>query len=264
MTKPILEARGLSISFGGVRALDDASFAVHPSEILSIIGPNGAGKTTLFNIVSGLYRASSGETWLNGENVTRLRAHQLAQRGLSRTFQNLQIFFRMTAIDNVMVGGHLRERVSLISEMLSLPSTLRQNAITHDRASQLLERVGLLRRADQTAGDLAYGELKRLEIARALAMEPRVLMLDEPAAGCNAVETQEIDQLIRGIARSGTAVVLVEHDMRLVMNISDRVLVLNQGKKLAEGVPADVRNNSEVIAAYLGQHGAKEASLAAS
>lgn len=262
MKSPVLEARGLGISFGGVRALDDASFVVRPSEILSIIGPNGAGKTTLFNIVSGLYRASSGEVWLDGENVTRLRAHKLARLGLSRTFQNLQIFFRMSAIDNVMVGNHLQEKVSLLSEMLSLPSTKRQNATTREKAAQLLERVGLSRRADQTAGDLAYGELKRLEIARALAMEPRVLMLDEPAAGCNAVETREIDGLIRGIARSGTAVVLVEHDMRLVMNISDRVLVLNQGRKLAEGSPAEVRNNSEVAAAYLGQHGAKEASLA--
>lgn len=261
MTSPILEARGLGISFGGVRALDDATFAVHPSEVLSIIGPNGAGKTTLFNIVSGLYRASSGEVWLDGENVTRLRAHQLARLGLSRTFQNLQIFFRMSAIDNVMVGNHLQEKVSLLSEMLALPSTTRQNAVTREKAVELLERVGLSRRADHTAGDLAYGELKRLEIARALAMEPRVLMLDEPAAGCNAVETQEIDSIIRSIARSGTAVVLVEHDMRLVMNISDRVLVLNQGRKLAEGSPSEVRNNSEVIAAYLGQHGAKEASL---
>jgi branched-chain amino acid transport system ATP-binding protein len=258
----VLEAKGVSIRFGGVVALDDVSFAAKAGEVLSIIGPNGAGKTTLFNVVSGLYQASHGEVWLAGENVTRLRSHELAQRGLSRTFQNLQIFFRMPVLDNVMVGNHLRERVSLWSELLALPSVARQNGATRRKALDLLGRVGLAQRVGHTAGDLSYGELKRLEIARALAMEPKIIMLDEPAAGCNATESSEIDALIRGIADEGVAIVLVEHDMRLVMNVSDRVLVLDQGRKLAEGEPADIRNNPDVVAAYLGVHGTEEAARA--
>jgi branched-chain amino acid transport system ATP-binding protein len=262
MAAPLLEVKGVSIRFGGVMALDDVSLVALPAEILSIIGPNGAGKTTLFNVISGLCEPARGEIRLAGEDVTRLPSHELAKRGLSRTFQNLQIFFRMSVVDNVMAGNHLQEQVSLLSELLSLPSARRQNEVTRAKALGLLEQVGLRRRADHLAGDLAYGELKRLEIARALAMEPRVMMLDEPAAGCNAIETRELDELIRRVAQSGTAIVLVEHDMRLVMNISDRVLVLDQGRKLAEGRPSEVRSNSDVIAAYLGIHGAKEAALA--
>jgi len=258
----ILEAKGVSIRFGGIVALDDVSFTAAAAEVLSIIGPNGAGKTTLFNVVSGLYQASRGEVWLAGENVTRLRSYELARRGLSRTFQNLQVFFRMSVLDNVMVGNHLQERVPLWSELLALPSTARQNDATRRRALDLLDRVGLAPRAGHTASDLSYGELKRLEIARALAMEPKIIMLDEPAAGCNATESSEIDALIRSFADQGIAIVLVEHDMRLVMNVSDRVLVLDQGRRLAEGKPAEVRNDPDVIAAYLGVHGAEEAALA--
>jgi branched-chain amino acid transport system ATP-binding protein len=254
-----LAAQGIGIAFGGLRALDGVSFAAEPGEVFSIIGPNGAGKTTLFNIISGLYRPDRGRVRLAGEDVTGLPPHLLAARGLSRTFQNLQVFFRMTAEENVMVGRHLRERRSLVAEMLHLPWVARQNRETRERARELLAFVGLAERARDPASSLPYGALKRLEIARALAAEPRVLLLDEPAAGCNPVETAEIDRLIAAIADRGTTVVLVEHDMKLVMRISHRILVLNHGRMLAEGRPAEVRVKPEVIAAYLGRHGAEVA-----
>ncbi len=258
----ILAARDIGISFGGIKAIDGVSFEVSPGQILSIIGPNGAGKTTLFNIVSGVYECSHGTVTLSGEDVTGLTPDKLAARGLSRTFQNLQIFQRMTAAENVMVGRHLRERCNLLADLFRLPSVTRQNNETRDAALTLLDDVGLRSSADVTAGSLSYGACKRLEIARALAAEPRVLLLDEPAAGCNAVETEEIDELIRRVAAKGIAVVLVEHDMKLVMKISDRILVLNRGKPIAEGMPSEVRDNPAVLEAYLGKHGAREAARA--
>lgn len=258
----ILSASGIGISFGGVKAIDDVGFSVGEGQIFSIIGPNGAGKTTLFNVISGLYRADHGKVALGGEDVTELPPDNLAARGLSRTFQNLQIFQRMTAAENVMVGRHLRERCSLFADLFRLPSVTRQNADTREAALKLLDDVGLRESADVVAGSLSYGACKRLEIARALAAEPKVLLLDEPAAGCNSVETEEIDELIRKVASGGIAVVLVEHDMKLVMNISDRILVLNRGKPLVEGTPHEVRNNPAVLEAYLGKHGAREAARA--
>lgn len=259
----LLEARGIGIAFGGLRALDGVGFAVDPGEVLAIIGPNGAGKTTLFNVVTGLYRAQSGEVRLEGRDVTGLPPHALAARGLARTFQNLQIFFRMSALENVMVGRHLKERRRLWAELLGLPSVLAENRASRARALELLAFVGLAERAEEPASSLPYGALKRLEIARALACEPKVLMLDEPAAGCNPVETEEIDRLILAIARNGTAVVLVEHDMKLVMRISDRVLVLDQGRPLALGTPQQVRSDPRVIEAYLGRLGLEAAHAAA-
>jgi branched-chain amino acid transport system ATP-binding protein len=258
----VLVAENLAIEFGGVKAVDDVSFAVKPAEIFAIIGPNGAGKTTLFNMLSGLYRPRQGRVVLGGENVTGQPAHELARRGLSRTFQNLQIFFRMSAAENVMVGRHLHERRNVLAHLIALPSVGRQNRETRAKADELLARVGLGGLADRPAGALAYGALKRLEIARALASEPKVLLLDEPAAGCNAVETAEIEAIIRAIACDGVTVILVEHDMRLVMNVSDRIHVLAQGRTLAEGTATEVRSNPAVIEAYLGVHSAQETTLA--
>jgi branched-chain amino acid transport system ATP-binding protein len=258
----ILAARDIGISFGGVKAIDGVSFAVAPGRILSIIGPNGAGKTTLFNVVSGVYESDEGRVELAGEDVTGLAPDRLAARGLSRTFQNLQIFQRMTAAENVMVGRHLRERCNLFADLFRLPSVTRQNRATREAALALLDDVGLRGSADMPAGSLPYGACKRLEIARALAAEPRVLLLDEPAAGCNAVETAEIDELVRRVAARGIAIVLVEHDMKLVMKISDRVLVLNRGRPVVEGTPREVRDDPAVLEAYLGQHGAREAARA--
>jgi branched-chain amino acid transport system ATP-binding protein len=254
----VLAVEDLGIAFGGVNAVDGVAFAVSGGEVLSIIGPNGAGKTTLFNLVSGVYRASRGRVALLGDDVTGATPEALAARGLSRTFQNLQIFARMSAVENVMVGRHLREHTGILADLFGLPSVTRQNRATRADALDRLEAVGLVADADRPAGALPYGALKRLEIARALASEPKVLLLDEPAAGCNAVETQEIERLVRRIADTGVAVVLVEHDMKLVMRISDRVLVLDRGRPLAEGPPQVVRENPAVIEAYLGRHAARE------
>jgi branched-chain amino acid transport system ATP-binding protein len=254
----VLATDGIGIDFGGVRAVDNVSFSVNQGEIFAIIGPNGAGKTTLFNMISGLYQAPRGTVTLEGKDVTNLPAHVLAQRGLSRTFQNLQIFFRMTALENVMVGRHLHENRNVLAHLFRLPSVVAQNRASRVRAEDLLALVGLTQFGNRAAGELPYGALKRLEIARALAAEPKVLLLDEPAAGCNAVETAEVDAVIQKIAAQGITVVLVEHDMKLVMKISNRIHVLDQGRTLAEGTAAEVRSNPAVIAAYLGAHAGGE------
>jgi len=254
----VLSAEGLSVAFGGVRAADNVSFDVEPGIVFSIIGPNGAGKTTLFNVISGLCPPDDGRVWFYGENVTALAPEQLARRGLSRTFQNLQIFSHLTVIENVMVGRHRHEATGIIADLLHLPAVARQNRRTREAAAEALARVGLADLAERPASGLAYGNLKRLEIARALASEPKVLLLDEPAAGCNPVERREIENIIRSIVGNGITVVLVEHDMRLVMNVSNRIHVLANGRTLAEGTAADVRSNLAVIEAYLGVHRTQE------
>jgi branched-chain amino acid transport system ATP-binding protein len=255
----MLVAERLSVAFGGVRAIDDVSLAVAPGLVFSIIGPNGAGKTTLFNVISGLYRPERGRVRLAGEDVTALAPEGLARRGLSRTFQNLQIFFRMSVIENVMVGRHRHETTGMFADLFHLPAVRRQNRMTREAAAAALERVGLAAATERPAGSLSFGDLKRLELARALASEPKLLLLDEPAAGCNPVETEGIATVIRRLSRDGITVVLVEHDMRLVMNVSDRIHVLANGRTLAEGVADEVRTNPAVIAAYLGIRGAQEA-----
>lgn len=248
----MLKIDHLSKSFGGVHAVQDVSFNVREGAIHSVIGPNGAGKTTLFNLVSGIYTPTSGSITFNGENVAGMAPDALARRGLSRTFQNLQVCMNMRAIDNVMVGSHLRLNQNLFASMLRLPAVRRADQACRDEAGQLMHFVGVGKYLDAEASQMPYGALKRLEIARALAAKPKILLLDEPAAGLNHTETGEIEDLIRKVAQSGVTVLLVEHDMKLVMNLSDHILVLDYGKTLAEGSAAEVRANPAVIAAYLG------------
>lgn len=258
----ILEVERLSVSFGGVRAVDDVNISVEAGQVFSIIGPNGSGKTTLFNLLSGVYVPDHGVIRFAGETVTGLEPDRLARRGLSRTFQNLQIFSRMSVLENVMVGHHRHEDTGILADLVHWPSVRRQNAATRELALAALARVGLADEARLASASLSYGALKRLEIARALASDPKLLLLDEPAAGCNPIETQEIDRVIRSLIEDGITVMLVEHDMRLVMNISDRVHVLARGRTLAEGTPEEVRSNAAVVEAYLGDHGSKEATRA--
>lgn len=246
----MLEIKSLSKIFGGVAAVKDVSFSVRAGFVQSVIGPNGAGKTTLFNLITGIYTPSQGEVLLEGQNITGLAPDELARRGMSRTFQNLQVCMNMTACENVMLGAHLHTRSGVLSGMLGM--TRRADVALRKQALQLMEYVGVGAYSDAHATQLSFGVLKRLEIARALASKPRLLLLDEPAAGLNESETQEITELIRSIAASGTTVLLVEHDMKMVMNISDHIVVLDYGKKLAEGTAQQIRSNPQVIAAYLG------------
>jgi branched-chain amino acid transport system ATP-binding protein len=248
----LLEVHGLTKAFGGVHAVADLNFAIEPGRVHSIIGPNGAGKTTLFNLITGLYTPTAGRIVLDGEDVTELPTAARAAKGIGRTFQNLQIFFNMRAIENVMVGRHLHAPRALLSAMVQLPVIRRANREAFDRAAVLMQRVGLAAYLDADSDAMPYGALKRLEIARALAAEPKILLLDEPAAGLNPKETLEIDELIKSIAAEGTTVVLVEHNMKLVMGVSDHILVLDYGRRLAEGTAAEVRANPDVIRAYLG------------
>jgi branched-chain amino acid transport system ATP-binding protein len=248
----MLTIEHLSKSFGGVHAVQDVSFAVREGAIHSVIGPNGAGKTTLFNLVSGVYTPTTGRIMFNGEDVAGMAPDALARRGLSRTFQNLQICMNMTAVDNVMVGSHLRLNQNLFASMLRLPAVRRADDECRAEAVRLMQFVGVGKYEGADASQMPYGALKRLEIARALAASPKILLLDEPAAGLNHTETGEIEDLIRKVAQSGVTVLLVEHDMKLVMNLSDHILVLDYGKTLAEGTAAEVRANPDVIAAYLG------------
>ena len=247
-----LGADDLGISFGGVKAVDGVSFEAADAAVTAIIGPNGAGKTTLFNMLSGIYRPSHGTVRLFGETVTGEGPHELAARGLSRTFQNLQVFFQMTAAENVMVGNHLAESHNVLRHLLPLPSLFKDERRAREAALAELAHVDLADVADRPAASLPYGALKRLEIARALAAKPRILLLDEPAAGCNATETQALTALIRRLADEGLAIVLVEHDMAMVMSLSDHVIVLDRGAVIADGPPEVVREDAAVRAAYLG------------
>ena len=250
----LLQVRNLSIHFGGVKAVQNVSFDIDAGIVYSVIGPNGAGKTTLFNLITGVYKPTSGEIRLDGEAIHGRAPSELARRGVARTFQNLQICMNMSAIENVMVGAHLRLDRNPFKAALRLPSLRRRDRELRAEAAQLMEFVGLGQYVEARADAMSYGALKRLEIARALAMKPRLIFLAEPAAGLNPKETIEVDTLVRKIADSGVTVVLVEHDMKMVMNLSDRILVLDYGKKLAEGSGAEVRANPDVIAAYLGTH----------
>ncbi len=249
----LLEVRGLTKAFSGVMAVQDIDFSVEPGTVYSVIGPNGAGKTTLFNLITGIYQPNRGQIRLDGQTVTGLSPHHLARKGMARTFQNLQICMNLSALENVMLGAHLTLDRNLFKGMFRLPAIRRADDSLREQARVLMRFVGLDAYLGRSASAMPYGALKRLEIARALAARPRILFLDEPAAGLNPKETAQIDALVRELANRQTTVVLVEHDMKMVMNISDRILVLNYGRKLIEGTAAEVRRNPEVIAAYLGK-----------
>ncbi len=250
----LLEVRDLSIHFGGVKAVQNVSFDIEPGIIYSVISPNGAGKTTLFNLITGVYTPTAGDVRFDGESIIGLPSHELARRGMARTFQNLQVCMNMTALENVMVGAHLRLDRNPLKAALRWPSLRKRDGELRAEAAELMRFVGLQDQIGVRADAMAYGMLKRLEIARALAMKPRIIFLDEPAAGLNPKETQDAASLVRKVADSGVTVVLVEHDMKMVMNLSHRVLVLDYGCKLAEGSGEEIRRNPDVIAAYLGAH----------
>jgi branched-chain amino acid transport system ATP-binding protein len=247
-----LRVEHVSKQFGGVHAIEDLSFEVRPGAVHSIIGPNGAGKTTLLNLLTGVYVPSGGRIAFADVDLTGSPPHAFAAAGIGRTFQNLQIFFNMTVLENVMTGRHLRERCGLLSALLHTPRLARAERECRERALELLRFLGLAAYAQADADALPYGALKRLEIARALAGEPEILLLDEPAAGLNPTEALEMARLIRELAATGTTVVLVEHNMHLVMGVSDHILVLDYGRRLSEGTGEEVRNDPRVIEAYLG------------
>lgn len=249
----MLRLEGVTQIFGGLTALEDISFNVKRGEITGVIGPNGAGKTTLFNIVTGIYRQTAGSVYLNDRNVSGFPPEKLATLGMVRTFQNIELFGQMTVVENVMVGLHTKSRSGIFSCAFKLPGHIREERIIKERAMQWLDFAAIAELCGTKAANLPFGKGRLLEIARAMALEPQIILMDEPAAGLNSRETVELATLIRKIREAGVTVVLVEHDMELVMDVCDSILVLNLGRKLAEGTPREIQENPAVIAAYLGE-----------
>lgn len=256
--EPILDVKNLTMDFGGIRALDHLSLQIKPGEIVALIGPNGAGKTTFFNCITGIYKPTKGDLLLTPpgkktKKLNGLKPNKVTERGLARTFQNIRLFPNMTVLENVMIGRHCRTKSKIFGAIFRDPRTKREEKEIVEKSLEILKKINLDKMADEYAKNLPYGAQRRLEIARALATEPIVLLLDEPAAGMNPQETQELDELITRIRDEGLAILLIEHDMKLVMNISDHIFVVDYGKKIAEGSPEEIGKNPDVIKAYLGE-----------
>lgn len=259
MGQNILKVTDLTMDFGGVRALNHLNLDVNAGEIAALIGPNGAGKTTFFNCVTGIYRPTKGETILHqpqtGKEVSLngMKPNKVTEQGLARTFQNIRLFSQMTVLENVMIGRHCRTSSFILGALLRTKATLKEEQEIIEKSYEILEKIGLAQYENELAKNLPYGAQRRLEIARALATEPILLLLDEPAAGMNPQETIELVNLIQQIASEGQAILLIEHDMKLVMSLSDRIFVMDYGKKIAQGSPEEIRSNPDVIKAYLGE-----------
>jgi branched-chain amino acid transport system ATP-binding protein len=256
-----LTASNITIKFGGLTAVDNVSFAIPEGGVVSLIGPNGAGKTTFFNVLTGLYSPTTGVVRLGDRDITAMPPHKIASWGMARTFQNIRLFNLMTAEENVMVAMHSHMRSGLLATIFSMPWQRREERDSRDFARELLDFVGIGRTADEYARNLSYGDQRRLEIARALALRPKVLLLDEPTAGMNPQESARFVEFVHRVrSEKGVSVLLIEHDMSVVMRLSERITVLDQGEKIAEGGPDDIRNNQRVIEAYLGKSGAESGS----